>query len=654
MADIYCCHFEYGGVSSRTYGLHFVNVETERFINVQGEISGVNIFNKRSKRNYLIDTDYTSSPVSYDIDIVTDDERTLTKLEQEEIERWLFNRANNMKLYIDPEDDYDCGTYDKYMIVTSRPSVGEVGVVYLVLRSGTTYTAQMWNGSAYESLPNISLSGTTMTESSGSPTITSTFSRMSGNQNILAAHKRYLRCRFINPSKLEYNGGVVGYKATLEADSGWWWQDPITAAFTLNHASATSNSMISITPDTDVDDYIYPKVTITAGNISGYQGSTTPNLYIPSASSSSPALMFRCAVSNSDGTEYSKAVQLITGTAPYIAVQPTNVTADVGEPITLSIVAVGEGLTYQWQWHASGQSTWLNCSGDGSNGPDYTFEMSADRAGSSYRCIVLDVSDTQRTSNVITITRNVYQSDTGYDYGYPIIRKQPENVTARDGDRVSFSVSVYGTGVTYQWQVSKNNGSTWKNCTSSGSNSSMFGFVTAASYSGWRYRCIVTRTSSKVVDPATGEIETVDLSTTSNVAIMTVYGDNRPLVSKQPSTAYVAVGKEMYFNAEADKDDATYTWQVSLNNGSSWSNITSNDIILVNETDNTSRTTTLTNVPASTSVVLDGETNYVSNGYYSLLKSRHFPRVLPFRTNTFMVSGVVNTVTFEYTNRRNL
>ena len=98
MADIYCCHFEYGGVSSRTYGLHFVNVGTERFTNIQGQISGVNIFNKRSKRNYLVDTDYSSSPISYDIDIVTDDERTLNIIEQKAIERWLFNRAKSIKL----------------------------------------------------------------------------------------------------------------------------------------------------------------------------------------------------------------------------------------------------------------------------------------------------------------------------------------------------------------------------------------------------------------------------------------------------------------------------------------------------------------------------------------------------------------------------
>ena len=248
------------------YGLHFVNVETERFINVQGQISGANIFSKRSKRNYLVDTDYTSSPVSYDIDIVTDDERTLSKLEQEGIERWLFNRAKNMKLYIDPADDYDCGTYDKYQIVTTRPSTGqEVGVVYLVLSSGSTYTAKMWNGSAYEDLPNVTLSGTTMTEatgSNGSPTITSEVTRMDGNQNIIVAHRRYLRCRFINPMKLEYNGGIVGYRVTLEADTGYWIQDKVTYTYSL---SGNSNQ-IHLATETDMDDYIYPRVTITSGS----------------------------------------------------------------------------------------------------------------------------------------------------------------------------------------------------------------------------------------------------------------------------------------------------------------------------------------------------------------------------------------------------
>lgn len=79
----------------------------------------------------------------------------------------------------------------------------------------------------------------------------------------------YLNCRFVNPVRLEYNGGIAGYRATLEADSGMWYQDKTTQLFTLNHEAANTNSMISVVVDTDSKRFTYPKVTITTGDTGG-------------------------------------------------------------------------------------------------------------------------------------------------------------------------------------------------------------------------------------------------------------------------------------------------------------------------------------------------------------------------------------------------
>lgn len=70
----------------------------------------------------------------------------------------------------------------------------------------------------------------------------------------------YLNCKFLDPKKLEYNGGVVGFSARLECDSSMAWQDAITKTITENSEIVT---------DTDLDDYIYPKVTIKAGDTEG-------------------------------------------------------------------------------------------------------------------------------------------------------------------------------------------------------------------------------------------------------------------------------------------------------------------------------------------------------------------------------------------------
>ena len=196
MADIYGSHFEFAGLSSRRYGLIFANVETTRYSAASGEIEGVTIFNKTCKKRILIDDDYSNSPVSFEVDIVTDDEHGIELSERREIEKWLFNKHDYRKLYLDLADD-----------------------IY---------------GETYEIIDGV--------------------------------HKQlYMNCRFINPTRLEYNGGIVGYRVTLEADSALWWQDSVTKTFTLS----SSPSMFTVDVDTDIDDYTYPKVTITMGTTGG-------------------------------------------------------------------------------------------------------------------------------------------------------------------------------------------------------------------------------------------------------------------------------------------------------------------------------------------------------------------------------------------------
>ena len=665
MADIYCCHFEYGGVSSKTYGLHFVNVGTERFINIQGQISGVNIFNKRSKRNYLVDTDYSSSPISYDIDIVTDDERTLDILEQKAIERWLFNRAKNMKLYIEPADDIECGTYDKYQIVTSRPNSGqEVGVVYLVKSSGTTYTAKRWNGDAYEDMPNVIIpaSGTTMTEATGAsgttitPTITSEFTRMDGNQNTIVAHRRYLRCRFINPEKLEYNGGIVGYKVTLEADTGYWVEDPVTYSYSVGQ-SAGSTSNISLTPDTDTDTYIYPRVTVVSGSSGGFTDGAKSRTLSPVATSNN--VYYRCVVT-SNGVSTNSDAALVRGynvaSGPTIVKQPVNTIGFVGYPVTFSVEAVGNGLTYQWQTKKRSSNTWENLGVSGATLPEVTFNMTSSYDVSHMRCVVTDINDNYVNSSTVTLDANTIGSSSSD--GTSTIKSNPQNVTAKPGERVSFSVEAYGENVTYQWQVSKNGGTSWKNCGGDGANNITYGFEAVAGNNGWQFRCVVSSTIRYMipaVDPGESpEDASIDKTFTSSAATLTVVTSGAPIITSQPQNSYTVLNGTVELSVDARGDGLTYQWQSSSNGTSGWTNLGSGTISIINQTDSSSRITELTDMPITTTVILDGETNYVSGDYYKILGSRHFPRILPFRTNTFTLNGPVNTISFVVENRRNL
>ena len=91
MADIYGSHFEYGGISSRQHSLIIANVDTSRMAKLSGTKEGVTIFSKSAKKRYLVDDDYTNSPISFDIEIVTENGRRLELVERRQIEKWLFN-----------------------------------------------------------------------------------------------------------------------------------------------------------------------------------------------------------------------------------------------------------------------------------------------------------------------------------------------------------------------------------------------------------------------------------------------------------------------------------------------------------------------------------------------------------------------------------
>lgn len=198
MADMYGSHFEYAGVASRDWGLIFVNLNTSRMVQLGGAKEGVTIFSRSAQKRYLIDDDYSSSPVTFDVEIMTDSGRCIDSWDRRKIEKWLFNHRDYRKLYIDMMDDH--------------------------------------RGETYEYIDGV-------------------------------RKRNYLNCRLINPERIEGNGGVVGYKATLEADSNMFWQDPVVKHFELNGNSTTNN--ITVDVDTDLNEFIYPRVTIHVGSTGG-------------------------------------------------------------------------------------------------------------------------------------------------------------------------------------------------------------------------------------------------------------------------------------------------------------------------------------------------------------------------------------------------
>lgn len=198
--NLYGCHFEYAGVSSRKYGLIFANVETSRLTSISGETESVTFFSKRNKRNYFLEESFEDSPLTFEAEVVSETDQTFDPRICREIEKWLFHRKDYSKLYVDAMDDW------------------------------VSESTEVINGER---------------------------------------KRLYLNCRFVNASKLEYLGGVIGYRFTVECDSNMAWQEPIEKTYTIdNSAGATVTTELVVTVDTDIVDYVYPKVTITTASAS--------------------------------------------------------------------------------------------------------------------------------------------------------------------------------------------------------------------------------------------------------------------------------------------------------------------------------------------------------------------------------------------------
>lgn len=136
------------------------------------------------------------------------------------------------------------------------------------------------------------------------------------------------------------------------------------------------------------------------------------------------------------------------------------------------------------------------------------------------------------------------------------ISTQPSNTNVCSGISTSFNVAASGTNLTYQWQVSTNGGISYTNISgATGSTYSISNVLSALNNN--RYRVIVSNDCPS--------------SATSDAAILTV--STPASISSQPSNQTICSGESVSYSITADGSSNTYQWQVSTDNGSTFTNI---------------------------------------------------------------------------------
>ena len=205
--------------------------------------------------------------------------------------------------------------------------------------------------------------------------------------------------------------------------------------------------------------------------------------------------MYKCLVKDVSGKgEYTEAVTLSMKKGEpelQITQHPANqMNQLVGQTVTFTVEAVGEGLTYAWYRSDDNGETWVRTWMAGYNEKTLTFAATEGRQD-LYRCVVTDLYGNTVTSQSaeFKLKESTLQ-----------ITKQPEDVTiAKAGDTVTFTVEATGEGLTYCWYASTD-GETWTQTWLTGYNTANLSFAGTAGRIAKQYKCVITDETGNTVE----------------------------------------------------------------------------------------------------------------------------------------------------------
>ena len=200
-----------------------------------------------------------------------------------------------------------------------------------------------------------------------------------------------------------------------------------------------------------------------------------------------------CKVTDKDGkTSDSNPATITIQRELKITTQPTNKTVKLGDSVTLSLKAEGNGLTYQWYFKKAGQtsfSKWNN-----RTHASETVTPNATWDGIQLYCVVKDSSGKSVQSNTvkITVTQDLK------------ITTQPTDKTINLGDSVTLSLKAQGSGLSYQWYFKKagqTSFSKWNGRTHASET-----VTPNATWNGIQLYCVVTDSAGNSVKSGTAKI----------------------------------------------------------------------------------------------------------------------------------------------------
>lgn len=235
-------------------------------------------------------------------------------------------------------------------------------------------------------------------------------------------------------------------------------------------------------------------------------------------------------------------------TAPLIFFEPADQTVTEGLPVSLSVVANGTALLYQWQRE--------NEKIDSATKQMFSISTATLGDAGRYSCIVYNrAGEVESRYATVVVNKKVVP---------PLIATQPENKKVTEGQSVTFTIAATGTDLIYQWKKG--------DLTIPNASSSTYTIPSAAyADSGATFQCVISNSADTII---------------SAKAVLSVEKKvYPPAITIQPASQSVAAGKTVTFAITVTGTDLRYQWQKDSANINSATSATLT-IVSASSTDN--------------------------------------------------------------------
>lgn len=193
---------------------------------------------------------------------------------------------------------------------------------------------------------------------------------------------------------------------------------------------------------------------------------------------------------------------------------PTAGTYSENQSVTLTSSTVGATIYYT----TDGSEPTITGGATGGTTQQYTAPIAVTgTVGQSITTTIkaIAVQNGMQDSSVETFTYTIKQDSQTPDVPVvtaPSITTQPGNATVKAGETATFTIAASGTGLTYLWQIDRNDGNGWVNI--DGATAAIYTTSTVdISCNGFKYQCVVSNSAG---------------TDTSNTAVLTVTENTTP------------------------------------------------------------------------------------------------------------------------------